>query len=83
MMQALSGRYPIQQMAGALGVARSSYYYQAVGEDDLGLLSRIEDVLADFPTYGYRRVTAELARRGPAVNHKRVLRVMTENDLLQ
>jgi transposase InsO family protein len=82
-MQALCATYPVQQLAGLLGVARSSYYYQASGDDDLALLSRIEDVLADFPTYGYRRVTAELARRGPGVNHKRVLRVMTENDLLQ
>jgi putative transposase len=40
-------------------------------------------VLADYPTYGYRRVTAELARRGATVNHKRVQRVMVENDLLQ
>ncbi len=83
MIAALSATYPVQQVAGLLGVARSSYYYPAVGDDDLTLLSRIEDVLADFPTYGYRRVTAELARRGPAVNHKRVLRVMAENDLLQ
>jgi transposase InsO family protein len=82
-MQALSTTYPVQQLAGLLGVPRSSYYYQAVGDDDLGLLSRIEDVLADFPTYGYRRVTVELGRRGLAVNGKRVLRVMTKNDLLQ
>jgi putative transposase len=82
-MQALRTTYPVRQLAGLLGVARSSYYYPAVGDDDLGLLSRIEDVLADYPTYGYRRVTVELGRRGPVVNHKRVLRVMTENDLLQ
>jgi transposase InsO family protein len=82
-MRALSGSYPVQHSAGLLGVARSSYYYHAVGDDDLGLLSRIEDVLADFPTYGYRRVTVELGRRGPAVNHKCVRRVMAENDLLQ
>jgi putative transposase len=83
MMQTLSTTYPVQQLAGLLGVPRSSYYYQAVGDDDLGLLSRIEDVLADFPTYGYRRVTVELARRGAAVNHKRVRRVLSENDLIQ
>lgn len=32
--------------------------------------------------YGYRRVTAELRRRGMLVNHKRVARVMREDDLL-
>ncbi len=32
--------------------------------------------------YGYRRVAAELRRRGMAVNHKRVLRLMREDNLL-
>ena len=32
--------------------------------------------------YGYRRVTAELKRRGMPVNHKRVARIMREDNLL-
>lgn len=32
--------------------------------------------------YGYRRITAELRRRGMAVNHKRVARMMQEDNLL-
>ena len=32
--------------------------------------------------YGYRRVTAELRRRGMFVNHKRVARLMREDNLL-
>ena len=32
--------------------------------------------------YGYRRITAELHRRGMAVNHKRVVRIMREDNLL-
>jgi len=32
--------------------------------------------------YGYRRVTAELHRRGMQVNHKRVARIMREDNLL-
>ncbi len=32
--------------------------------------------------YGYRRVTAELRRRGMLVNHKRVARIMREDNLL-
>jgi putative transposase len=35
-----------------------------------------------FSGYGYRRVTAELCRRGWAVNHKRILRIMREESLL-
>ena len=47
------------------------------------LVGQIEDVIRRFPTYGYRRVTAQLQREGSAVNHKRVLRVMRENDLVR
>src|ERR1700735_3120837 len=32
--------------------------------------------------YGYRRIAAELRRRGMAVNHKRVARLMREDNLL-
>jgi len=32
--------------------------------------------------YGYRRIAAELRRRGMPVNHKRVMRLMAEDDLL-
>ena len=32
--------------------------------------------------YGYRRITAELRRRGMRVNHKRVVRIMREDNLL-
>ena len=32
--------------------------------------------------YGYRRISAELRRRGMVVNHKRVARIMREDNLL-
>ena len=32
--------------------------------------------------YGYRRITAELRRQGMAVNHKRVARLMREDNLV-
>ena len=63
-------------------VSPSSYYYRSRGGDDLVLLSQIEGVLIRFPTYGYRRVTAQLRREGCLVNHKRVSRVMRANDLI-
>jgi len=37
---------------------------------------------AGIPAYGYRRITAELQQRGFEVNHKRVLRMMREDNLL-
>lgn len=52
--------------------------------DDEGLLARIREVVDARPTCGYRRVTAHLNRAEPdaRVNHKRVYRVMREQDLL-
>ena len=46
-----------------------------------GLRSRIEEVVADWPAYGYRRVTRELGRRGVVANHKRIARIMREEAL--
>ncbi|MCL0093164.1 IS3 family transposase [Dehalococcoidia bacterium] len=36
----------------------------------------------EFPRYGYRRVTQQLKQDGPCLNHKKVLRIMKESDLL-
>jgi len=46
-----------------------------------GLRSKIEEVVADWPAYGYRRVTHELKRRGVVANHKRVSKIMREDAL--
>jgi transposase InsO family protein len=81
-IHSLCGEYPTRTLCGIVGLASSSYYYQCQEHDDLGLLSLIEDVLLRFPTYGYRRVTKQLQREGHRVNHKRVLRVLRDNDLL-
>ena len=39
-------------------------------------------IAVEFPAYGYRRITAELRNRGYSVNHKRVLSLMREDNLL-
>ena len=82
LVHSLSSEYSTRMLCEVLGLAPSTYYYSPQGHDDLGLLSLIEDVLLRFPTYGYRRVTEQLHREEHIVNHKRVLRVMRENDLL-
>jgi transposase InsO family protein len=69
-------------------LAKSSYYYKPVGIDPLeavaniDLRDRMETICIDLPGYGYRRVTAQLKRDGLVVNHKKVLRLMRESDLL-
>jgi putative transposase len=83
MIQALSGEHPVRLLCDLWGLAPSSYYYCPHPGEDLGLLALIEEVLLEFPTYGYRRVTAELTRREVSVNHKRVSRLMREHDLIR
>jgi putative transposase len=48
----------------------------------MALRDAIQRIALEFPWYGWRRVTAELQRRGRAVNHKRVYRRMREDNLL-
>lgn len=81
-VDALRDAFPVQLVCQVLDLAPSTYYYQPRGTDDLSVLVAIEDVLQRFPVYGYRRVTAQLHREGWGDNHKRVHRVMRENDLL-
>ena len=79
----LRAEYPVSLLCEVLGIEHSTYYYQATAQIDLNLLVQIEDVIRRFPIYGYRRITEQLQREGSAVNHKRVLRVMRENDLVR
>ena len=81
MIALLSNDYPVDLLCRLLHCPRSSYYYKEVGADTT-VRDAIEQIAAAFPRYGYRRITAELARRGIAVNHKRVLRIMQAENLL-
>ena len=49
---------------------------------DLELRDALQRIALEFPSYGWPRMTAELRRRGGAVNHKRVYRLMREDNLL-
>ena len=51
-------------------------------DPDLDLRDAIQRIALEFPCYGRPRVTAELRRRGWVVNHKRVGRIMREDNLL-
>ena len=66
----------------------SSFYYKPkrqspeYREAEADLRGEIENICLEFTGYGYRRVTRELRDRGCHVNHKKVLRIMRESDLL-
>jgi len=69
-------------------LARSSFYYKPRAKSpenmkvEADLRDRIEAICLEFPRYGYRRVTQQLRREERQVNHKKVLRLMRESDLL-
>jgi putative transposase len=66
-----------------MGLARSTYYDEPEIQpiDEARLVEQIKEVCAEWPAYGYRRVTAELHGEGRFVNHKKVMRLMKENGL--
>jgi putative transposase len=62
-----------------LGIARSSYYYQAIpeSEDNLKVMDLIDRIYTELPFYGSRRMMAELEKvHRLAVNRKRIQRLM-------
>ncbi|HEY4695989.1 MAG TPA: IS3 family transposase [Candidatus Hydromicrobium sp.] len=65
-------------------LSRSGYYYKpkANKDKDKPLLDKIRAIATEFPSYGYRRITAELRRKGIMVNRKRVHRIMRVNGIL-
>ena len=66
-----------------MNLPKSSYYYTPVeANTDPSLIHRIEALVEEFSGYGYRRITAQLHREGMRINHKKVLRLMRERDLL-
>ncbi|GAB4538353.1 MAG: hypothetical protein Kow0063_26100 [Anaerolineae bacterium] len=78
---ALREEYPADMVCEALDLPRSSFYYQPRQADDAALRAAIAQLAGDWPTYGYRRITAMLRRVGWTVNHKRVQRLLDDMGL--
>jgi putative transposase len=76
----LAKHYPIRVVCRLLGVPRSSIYYaaQPVPDDEAMLKTVLVETAGEWPTYGYRRLTAMMRRLGWRVNAKRVRRWMEE-----
>lgn len=75
----------ITKACSALEISRSNYYWSKsseVGDDEMELREKIQEISLEFIRYGYRRITAELHRRGLKINHKKVLGIMREEHLL-
>jgi putative transposase len=81
----LGSRYPISSVCRVLELPRSTQYYTPVAADEQAVRHAREDVAQQFPTYGSRRLTAQL-RRAPyrlVLNRKRVRRLMGELRLMR
>ncbi len=74
----------IGQLCAAVGLAEATFHRRSrrVATAHVELRDQIQRIALEMPCYGYRRVTAELRRRGHAVNHKLVRRLMREDNLL-
>ena len=73
-------------MCTLAGVSRSGFYRyppDPPGPDrNMKLRDALQRIALEFPSYGRPRMTAELRRRGWVVNHKRVYRLMRQDNLL-
>jgi len=73
-------------MCALAGVSRAGYYRhwhaRQPRQEETALRDRLQRAALSHRHYGYRRLTAELKREGWTVNHKRILRMAREDNLL-
>jgi transposase InsO family protein len=86
-VMSLQGSLSIERMCQMVPVSRRGFYRslkeQQPAEEEMEVRSAIQQIALEHRRrYGYRRITAELHRRGMPVNHKRVARIMREDNLL-
>jgi putative transposase len=80
------GDLTVEAMCMLAGVSRAGYYRHwsrsAPRQEPTAIRDHIQRVALANRRYGYRRIAAQLRREGVVVNHKRVLRLMREDNLL-
>ena len=86
-MDGQQGEMTIERMCTLAAVSRASYYRYGVPKPDADEEeSRFRDAIQRTALanrqYGYRRITHALRAQGWSVNHKRVARLMRQDNLL-
>ena len=80
------GEPTIERMCALAGVSRAGYYRGWAASkpraEETGVRDLIQRLALAQRHYGYRRIAAQMRREGWAVNHKRVLRLMRQDNLL-
>jgi transposase InsO family protein len=81
-----SAPLPKEKACKAFGVSKQSFYKwrnrEPLLKSDGAILGSMQQIAVEFPKYGYRRMTKALHRQGEQINHKKVYRIMQENNLL-
>jgi putative transposase len=76
----------VMALCAMTGLNRAGFYRTRLPRQgipvEIELRDEMQKIALQSPSYGYRRITAELQRRNFAVNHKRVLRMMRQDNLL-
>jgi len=76
----------VKALCQMTGLSRAGFYRWRAPRQatpvEMEIRDHMQKVALEWPVYGYRRITAELQQRGFAVNHKRVLRMLREDNLL-
>lgn len=78
----------VQRLCRGSGVSRAGYYrWQRRREpmqkkEEMELRQAMQAIALEMPAYGCPRITGELQHRGWKVNHKRVRRLLREDNLL-
>ena len=82
----LQGQISVERMCRLAGASRAGYYrhWQATAprREEMGLRDALQRLALANRHYGYRRIAVLLSREGWRANHKRVLRLMREDNLL-
>lgn len=85
-IQELRLKHKLVKILKVVGMAKSTYGYiishEPNGLSDQSVKHAIQTIKKNHPAYGYRRVTNELHRMNHLVNHKKVLNLMRETQLL-
>ena len=76
----------VQRMCRLGHVSRAGFYRfepnRELADEDLDLRDEIQRLALEFPCYGRPRIAAELKRRGWSAGHRRVGRILREDNLL-
>src|SRR5580704_554559 len=80
------GELTVERMCVLAGLNRAGYYRRwqasAPRQEETTVRDAIQRVVLANRRYGYRRIAAQLRRDGLVANHKRVLRLMRQDNLL-